>query len=101
MANKSFSIENLASKGIQLTEMSSYGVTKLCYRVGTIKTMKIAEKRLIYGNTTFLIESRPSEGHVITRKQLNWITSSLLRMDQTNESMLLAEKSSYSVRKSF
>ena len=65
--------------------------------------MEIAEKRLIYGKTTFLIENRPSERHVITRKQLNWITSFLLRMDQTKQikSMLLAEKSSYSVRKSF
>ena len=85
-------MENLASKGIQLAERSSYGVTELFYRVGTVKTMEIADKRPVYGKTTFLIKSRPSEGHVITRKQLNWITSFLLRMDQTKQKHVISRK---------
>ena len=54
--------------------------------------MEIAEERLIYGKTTFLIGSRPSERHVITRKQLNWITSFLLRMDQTKQKHVISRK---------
>ena len=54
--------------------------------------MEIAEKRLIYGKTTCLIESMPSEEQVITRKQLNWITIFLLRMDQTKQKHVISRK---------